>query len=538
METESSNPKRMWHAINTVLGRTDRPVQSKSTALEFAKFFKEKVEKFRSDTANAATPHFQESFPRDNWWVAEWAWTCDGRGSGKTNRFRTQQAIVNRSIAKYLKKVSGDVACLLAHIFNRSFENGYVPSKFKNAVVTQLLKKAGLDVDDPINFRLADIKIRQCLVWSCLDVHLNRIGTIPSVQSTYRRNHSTETVLAKVSSDIIMAADRGDVSLLALLDLNLSAAFDTVDHGILLKRLHTSHHINGLALDWFRSYLTARRESILYSGDTTSAALVLYTSDVPRVINECVLLSVVYADDTQIYSQVKQRDIPVAKVRVEDCITKVKQWFASNRILLNPSKTEAMWCTSSRRRSSFDQPSLVIDQVDIKPSLSVRDLGVQLRAELSVADLVSAVIRSGYYNIRQLRQLQALRHAAYALMLSRIDYCNSLLANAPAASTKRLQSLINMAARVRPLQIQSHNGFHKGLPALAAIQQRVDFKICSIVYKAQHDLSPIYIMEMMKPTSIIPRHQDLRSASHSELIIPKHRTKFAEHAFIISGLMA
>ena len=150
------------------------------------------------------------------------------------------------------------------------------------------------------------------------DVHLNRIGTIPSVQSAYRRNHTPETALAKVSSDIIMAADRGDVLLLALLDL--SAAFDTFDHGILLQRLHTSYHINGLALDWFRSYLTGRHESVLYGRDTTSAALVeygvpqgsmlgpllfvLYTSDGPRVINECGLLSVVYADDTQIYIQV------------------------------------------------------------------------------------------------------------------------------------------------------------------------------------------------------------------------------------------
>ena len=146
------------------------------------------------------------------------------------------------------------------------------------------------------------------------------------------------------------------MSLLALLDL--SEAFDMVNHGILLQHLHTSHHINGLALDWFRSYLTGRRESILYGEDTTSAALVvyelpqgsvlgpllfvLYTSDDPRVINECELLRVVYADDMQIYIQVKQRDITVAKVRVEDCIAKVNQWLTSNRLRLSPIKTEAM----------------------------------------------------------------------------------------------------------------------------------------------------------------------------------------------------
>ena len=141
-----------------------------------------------------------------------------------------------------------------------------------------------------------------------------------------------------------MAADRGDVSFLALLDL--SAKFDMVDHGILLQHLHITHHINDQALNWFRSYLTCRCESVLYGRDTTLAALIkygvpqgsvlgplqfdLYTSNVTHVVNECGLLSVVYADDMQIYIQVKQHNIPIAKARVEDCIAKVKQWLASN----------------------------------------------------------------------------------------------------------------------------------------------------------------------------------------------------------------
>ena len=157
-----------------------------------------------------------------------------------------------------------------------------------------------------------------------------------------------------------------------------------------------------------------------------------------------------------------------------------------------------MWCTSSHRRSSFDQPSLVVDQVVITPSLSVRDLGVQQCANLSVADHVSAVIRSGYNNICQLRQLrssmtrEALCRAAYALVLSRVDYCNSLFANAPATSTKRLQSLINMAVRVLSgrSRIDHITDFIRDYLHWLPIRQRVDFKICSMVFKVQHDLFP------------------------------------------------
>ena len=170
----------------------------------------------------------------------------------------------------------------------------------------------------------------------------------------------------------------------------------------------------------------------------------------------------------------------------------------------------------------------MVDQLVIKPLLSI--LCVQLRASLSFVDHVSAVMRSSYYNIRQLQssmRREALRHAAYALVLSRVDYCNSLYANAPATSTKRLQSLIKLAARVLSSRSRFDHitDFARDYLHWLPIRQRVEFKICSMVFKAQLDLSPIYIMELMKSTSMIPKRQDLKSASRCDLIILMHRTK-------------
>ena len=123
----SSNSKRMWRAIHTVLGRTERPVQSKSTALDFAKFFKEKVEKVRCETANAAPPHFQETTGE---WLNEFEHVTEEDVVKLIVSAPNKQSSLEPLPAKYLKKVSGGVACLLAHIFNRLFQNGYVPSKF------------------------------------------------------------------------------------------------------------------------------------------------------------------------------------------------------------------------------------------------------------------------------------------------------------------------------------------------------------------------------------------------------------------------
>ena len=108
------------------------------------------MEKVRCDTVNAALPRLQETTGE---WLNEFERVTEEEVVKLIASAPNKQSSLDSLPAKYLKKVSGDVACLLAHIFNRSFENGYVPSKFKNAVVTPLLKKAGLNVDDPSNFQ-------------------------------------------------------------------------------------------------------------------------------------------------------------------------------------------------------------------------------------------------------------------------------------------------------------------------------------------------------------------------------------------------
>ena len=83
---------------------------------------------------------------------------------------------------------------------------------------------------------------------------------LPKFQSAYRADHSTETALLRVHSDLVAASDAGKISLIALLDL--SAAFDTVDHAILLERLSTEFGLRGDVLSWIESYLTGRQQSV------------------------------------------------------------------------------------------------------------------------------------------------------------------------------------------------------------------------------------------------------------------------------------
>ena len=99
-------------------------------------------------------------------------------------------------------------------------------------------------------------KLLERLVAQQLTEYLTENGLLPELQSAYRVHHSTETAMLKVMGDILLALDSGNLAMLSLLDL--SAAFDTVDHDTLLRRLQTSYGFDDIVIKWFISYLSGR----------------------------------------------------------------------------------------------------------------------------------------------------------------------------------------------------------------------------------------------------------------------------------------
>ena len=144
---------------------------------------------------------------------------------------------------------------------NLSLKSGYVPQVFKVAVIKPLLKKPSLDPDILSNYRsifnlLFISKILEKVVASQLSDHLPRNDQFEVFQSGFRIHHSTEMALVRVTNNLLMVSDNGLVSKLVLLDL--SAAFDTIDHSLLLHRFEHVIGIKGTVLGWFKSYLSDR----------------------------------------------------------------------------------------------------------------------------------------------------------------------------------------------------------------------------------------------------------------------------------------
>jgi len=163
-------------------------------------------------------------------------------------------------------------------------------------------------------------KLAEHVVARRLTSHVVEFNLLPTRQSAYRPYHSTETAVLSVHNDLVYAIDNKRVSLLVLLDL--SAAFDTVDNDILLSILANRFSIQGLALDWFRSYLANRTQTFTLAGKQTASypldcsvlqgsvlgplGFISYTEeDIVDVIERHSVLPHIYADDTQLLASAK-----------------------------------------------------------------------------------------------------------------------------------------------------------------------------------------------------------------------------------------
>ena len=149
-----------------------------------------------------------------------------------------------------------EIIPIVTSITNKSFSSGIVPHCFKHALVRPLLTKASLDPNCLKHYRSVSnlpflSKVLERIVLKQILQHLQSHSFQEPFQSAYQKCHSTETALLRVVYDLLQASDRGCVSILSLLDL--SAAFDTVDHNILITRLHSTFGCSGMVLEWFIS---------------------------------------------------------------------------------------------------------------------------------------------------------------------------------------------------------------------------------------------------------------------------------------------
>jgi hypothetical protein len=374
---------------------------------------------------------------------------------------------------------------------------------------------------------------------------------MPKLQSGFRKCHSTETVLLRLISDVCDAIDAGHVTLLALLDV--SAAFDTVDHSILLARMRISFGIIGQAFDWINSFLSGRKMMVtIGTGKSAWAPVlfgvpqgsvlgpllyVLYTADLTKII--CALGARVhqYADDVQLYLTSNPSDALACVSKMQSIVEKVQNWMSSNRLRLNPEKTEFIWLGTRHTRSKIDREAIEAEFPNWKVQHVVRNLGVLLDEDLSMKEHVNSLCRSCFYQLRQIRVIRrnlsfdAAVTLVHSFVLTRLDYCNSVLAGLPRFRILQLQSVLNCAARVvAKLPKFSHISMYmRETLHWLPVEDRITFKIVLMGRTSMVGAAPEYIRELCVPVSSQPGRRSLRSAARGDLMVPRSRTSMRAH---------
>src|SRR4029434_10524606 len=292
---------------------------------------------------------------------------------------------------------------------------------------------------------------------------LSRNNLLDPNQSGFKSGHSTETALLSVT-EALKTARAAQSSALVLLDL--SAAFDTVNHRILLSIL-SSMSISGKAHSWFESYLTGRSFNVSWQGQlsvphrlTTGVPqgsvmgpllFAIYTTSLGPIIRSHGFSYHCYADDTQLFLSFPPEDTTVS-ARISNSLADISTWMKNHHLQLILAKTELM--VFPTKQVIHHNININIDSLFLVPSKTARNLWVIIDDQLTLMDHIASVSRSccfALYNIRKIRPYltqYATQLLVQTLVSVRLDYCNALLTGLPACVVKPQQMIQNAAARL------------------------------------------------------------------------------------------
>ena len=543
LRASAGDSKTLYKKLNRLLGNEtqDLPKHQDPGKLseDFKDFFAEKVNKIRKDIELDASKNVPEE---------TLALSSD---PDYVSLLHTFSPISAEDLRKLIKMMSNKFCCLdpipsfllkscvdeltpvLLHILNTSIKTGSFPSQMKKAVVKPTLKKENADVDSLSNYRpvsnlSAISKLLERIVLNQLNDHLDTNNLHCPVQSGYRPQHSCETLLVRMTDDINKDIQAGNIVAVVLLDL--SAAFDTIDHEILLEKLFKHYGVTGKALLWLRSYLESRYFCVKI-GDTISSLLellfgvpqgsllgpilfILYIKDLQNIAAKFGLDIQLYADDSQLYISFHPSfpsELADVKDRINRCLSEIKHWMVGNFMKLNESKTELLVLGKSKvLKDCKMEVTVQFGNSTVTPTEckgdSWKSLGVKFDKSLTMERQINSVKQKCSWTMMNLRTIGRYLDVEVKLMMvtqlviSKLDYCNSLYMNLPKTRLNKLRSTLNGAIRfIYNIKDRSEDllPYYKRAHILP-LDQRIFFKVCLLTYKAVYGISPAYIRNLVE----------------------------------------
>ena len=568
LQEATGDCRKRWRIANELLHKTDQRHQTSFAAGDgqrmcnsFSKFFTDKVCTIRQTISDrlkltlSSSPDITLSTPM---YLDHYDAVTELTVKQVIDAYPPKFSPLDLVPLWLIKQCNDIFSYLICRLVNMSFAEGVFPEVFKTGQVTPLIKKAGADINDPANYRpitnLNSIgKILEKLAQKQLMKHISSSVNCNTLQSAYRAFHSTETAVTKIINDLLLAVDCGQPSI--LLSLDISAAFDTLDHERLLKRATEVFGLTGHVREWLRSYLCGRTTYVSVGGArscTTNCAtgvpqgsvlgpllFSLFTTPVGHLISSYGVSYHQYADDTQLYTVINSSS-PSDLQRLSYCAEAVTNWHLFNGLLLNPAKTEALVTGSRQQVARLDCTTVKFADTTVNISSAIRVLGVTIDSHLTFDKHVTKLVSSCNYHIRSLRHIRQIidRDTAMTLacssVMNRLDYCNAILYGVTNQNILRLQRVENRLARV----VCSAPYRSPSAPLLQSlhwlpVSYRITYKIAMLTFKTKLHHQPIYLFTMLQDYT--PSRQ-LRSSSAGLLKRQTTSTKTSDRAFSVAAV--
>ena len=434
---------------------------------------------------------------------------------------------------KLLKKISSALISPLTLIINQSLVTGIFPDKLKIAKVLPLFKKDDhtlMDNYHPISLLTSISKLFEKVVFSQLYDYFRNNDLYYDSQYGFLKNHSTEYAAMELTDKVLKDIDERNISLAIFMDL--SKAFDTLDHSILMNKL-AYYGIHGAALRWFTSYLTGRSQYVEIDGVSSNILLLstgvpqgsilgpllflIYMNDIPNCTEHFNFI--LYADDTTLNNTVQ---IPsLSPVDINNELAKVYDWLAVNKLSLNVRKTKYVIFHAMNKRIEGVIPNLEINGIPLERVQNFNFLGLVLNENMSWKphiDLLANKLAkcAGVLNkLKRFLPIHILRTLYFSMVQSRLVYCILTWG----FDCYRLEKLQKRFARI--ISSSKYNAHSEPLFKvldILKIEHLFSQSCLKFVYKFKNSQLPKYFLSLQcVPRSSIHDH-DTRNASQIDTV--------------------